>query len=510
MTLSLFNTIDLQKFAILTNEKIIQSIKYLNKFLTSMVVFMILLLPLLAIIGLASTTQKLESDVGLRHKNVSLEQVNFFNKIKKAILDAPEASAFSLNPLDGLGEILGSAIKAVTDPVFNIVLTLIKGIILPLVDAIIKPILSILNGILDVITSVLRAVESLASNLSGTRVGIGFSIYRDLEGVGNGSSNFQSSTAFTKELLGIATRDGTQNIFESDFPKKDEAQKLVADSVAWGDFMSVQKSLQSNLVGDIVTAALFVGNGINFEKMNENITDIIIGKKCESSNVIFSKTPIFKSFGGVVNTCDAENRGIIAQKLQARQQQVFANTLIKSQQFESLLPADCKYGQYFDIAPGSDIKYDENNPGDLGIKISTFGASLKVKTITAAECQNLKTGQGEQTKSITEIFSASNVTAAFGAGAPISVALGTLSTQLGKSLFSSLQDKFKKAMDIIKSIGSQIGSGAGLYGALNTVISIKSKINSRLETLNQEYQDFRDSKISTLATPTVAALKEDQ
>jgi hypothetical protein len=496
------NNIQLQTFLRQVNVKSTLIFGVLNKLISYTVVFLMLFLAILAIFGIVSTTQKLESDVGLRHKNVSVKEVSFFNKIKSALMEPTKVKAFSLNPLDGLGEILGGAIKAVTEPVFQIISNLLKGVVLPLIDSIIKPILTILNGILDLIGGLLNVVESLAANLSGTRVGIGFVIYRDIEGAGQGSSNFESAKTFTKRLMNIAAKGDTLGVIETSFPKKDEIANLIADAVAWSDFMNVQKALQSNVVKDYIAAALEVTNGVDLDKINSDMTNIVVGHKCENANAIFS-APVFRSFGVPGTTCDIEIRGEITQKIRSRQSQVFGATLEKSKQMESSLPANCKGGQYFDIAEGPGIDYDESKPGDLGIKISTFAKTIQMKSITGEECQNLTTGKQEQIKSITEIFSAANITAAFGAGSAISTAIGTLSTQLGKTLFKTLTDKFNKAMDIIKGIGNQIKSGFGIYGAFNLILGIKAKLTERITILNKEFDEFKAGTIQSLNLDTI-------
>jgi hypothetical protein len=480
-----------------------QFLNFLNKLVTGFIVFIMLFISLFTIISMVSHMQKIEGDVGLRHKNISIAQVKFFDKIQNAILNPVKANAFSLNPLDAVGGLIAEAMKSVADPVFRIVLGVINSIILPIIDAVIKPLVGLLNGILNLVGGVVDMVENLASNISGTRVGIGFKVYKDIEGAnGAGSSSFESSTNFVKRLLeisGYTTRN--QTIFNSSFPKKDEAQNLLIDTIAWSDFMNVQKAMQSNLIGDFVAATLKATNVVNFDEINDNITNIVIGKKCENSDIIFSQTPVFRSFGGVQNTCLAENRGIITQQLVARQQQILATTVAKSLQYETRLPPDCRYGQYFEIEPGNDLQYNsdqQEDQGKLGSRIASFASNITLKTITSAECQALKTGKQEQTKSITEIFSASNITAAFGAGAAISTGLQVIVDQLGKAIFASVTAKFNKAITIIQSVGSQINSGIGMYGALIKVIGFKAAINAKLDSLNQEYEQFRNGQYQAL------------
>jgi hypothetical protein len=477
--------------------------KFLNKLLTGLVVIIMLFISLFAIIGMASHTQKLEADVGLRHKNVSVAQVGLIYKIQNAILNPVKTSAFSLNPLDGLGEILGGAMKAVAEPIFNIILKLLDGIVSKILGQILKPLLSVINKILDVITGVLDMVENLATNLAGTRVGIGFKVYKDIEGANSaGSSNFESSSNFVKRLLDVAGYStNTQTIFNSNFPKKNEVQNLLADTIAWGDFMSVQKAMQSNVVGDFVAATLKTTNIANFDQINENVTNIIMGKKCESSNIIFSVTPVFKSFGSIASSCVAENRGIITQQLVARQQQILATTVAKSLQYETKLPPDCRYGQYFEVPSSANLEYnpeDSQDQGNLGSRIATFATAISLKTITGEECQNIKTGKQNQIKALSDIFSPSNILAGVGAGLPISEILGASISSLGTALFSSISSKFEGASKIIESVGSQISSGVGMYGALAKVVSFKSAINQKLESLNQEYEQYRGGQYQSL------------
>jgi hypothetical protein len=494
--------------------KTIQLCTLLNKVLTGFIVLIMLFLSLFAIIGMASHTQKLEADVGLRHKNISVLQVGLFNKIQNAILNPVKANAFSLNPLDGIGEIIGAAMKGVAEPIFNIVLGLIKNIVLPIFDAILKPILSVLNGILDTINGLLSVVDSLAANLSATRVGIGFRVFKDIQGSGQGSSNFESSGNFTKRMLGIISNDKKNvSVFNSNFPKKNEVANLLADTIAWTDFMGVQKALQSNLLGtgDITAAALKFTGILDFEAINRDITDIVIGKKCETSDAIFAQTPVFKSFGGVQNTCVAENRGTILQQINSRQQQVTENTLVKAKQYEVGLPADCKYGQYFEIPDGVELIYDETKPGNLASRIALFAGKISLKSISASECFALVTGKQNQTNSISQLLSPTNIVSSLISGSSITLILSNIFTKGSKELFSTISAKFNKTLTIIKSIAnfSAVKSGIGLYGALSLVIGLREKINSRLDTLNQEYEQFRTGQTFTLDTNGINLLAND-
>jgi hypothetical protein len=501
MTFSLNQYTFISEFVETAATKSYQFLAFLNKVLTSFVVLIMLFLSLFAIIGMASHTQKLEADVGLRHQNISTKEVKFYKKIKNAILNPVKANAFSLNPLDGLGEILGSAMKAVAGPIFNIITDLITNAIMPIFNSILQPILDIVNKILVTVNSLLTTLESLISNISATRVANGFRVYKDIQGAnGQGTSNFESSGGFTKRLLGL-TSTNTQNVFNSSFPKKDEVKNLLDDTIAWSDFMTVQKTMQYNLLGsgDITTAVL-KSTLINFDSINKNVADIVIGKKCENSDIIFAQTPVFKSFGGVQNTCVAENRGIVIQQLVSRQDQIAQATLAKSQQYEVSLPADCKYGQYFDLAKNATIDYDENNPGDLGLRIAAFAGTISIKSITATECFTLITSKQNQTNEISKLLSPVNIASTVISGGSIFAILGKAFGDTKKELFNTIEVKFKQASETISSIvsGSAINNGVGIIGAMSTVLSIKDKINSKLDSLNQEYEQYRNGQYQAL------------
>lgn len=497
-----------------TAVKASQFITFLKKVLVVFVILIMLFLSIFAIVGMASNTQKLEADVGLRHKNVSAQQVNLFAKIQNAILNPVKTKAFSLNPLDGLGEILGAAMKSVAEPIFNIILNLLKNIILPIFDAILKPILSVLNSILDTINGLLTVVDSLAANLSATRVGMGFRIFKDIEGSGQGSSNFESSGIFTKRLLDIVSNDQkTTNVFNSNFPKKNDIANLLADSIAWSDFMGIQKALQSNILGSgEATATVLKASGVvDFDAINRSITDIVIGKKCENSDIIFAQTPVFRSFKGVQNTCVAENRGIVLQQLNSRQNQVTENSLTKVRQYEVGLPADCKYGQYFDIPEGVELAYDENNPGNLAGRIALFANNLKIKSISASECFALVTGKQNQTNTISQLLSPTNIVSSIISGSSITLLLSNIFTKGSTELFGSIKAKFNKTLTIINSIinFNAVKSGVGLYGALSLVIGLRERINSKLETLNKDYELYRNGQSYSLDTNSLNSINNE-
>jgi hypothetical protein len=111
------------------------------------------------------------------------------NETKKNI--APETSKALNNVLSGhFNNIVSSITRKVTGK---------------LMSAMTKDVMTILKGALSFFDRYTKLLESLADNYSGTRVAIGYLIYRRIEGTnGQGSANFLSSDKFVSEQLGGA------------------------------------------------------------------------------------------------------------------------------------------------------------------------------------------------------------------------------------------------------------------------------------------------------------------
>jgi hypothetical protein len=136
----------------------------------------------------------------------------------------------------------------------NIVSSITRKVTGRLMTALTKDIMVILKDAFSVFDKYVKILEGLADNYSGTRIAIGYLIYRDIEGVtGRGGSNFLSSDQFTRSVL-------TSSGANSSFPDKNYLLRVVTDGVAWLDFMNVQRFSQYDLIGDAYQTRLVDSN----------------------------------------------------------------------------------------------------------------------------------------------------------------------------------------------------------------------------------------------------------
>jgi hypothetical protein len=303
----------------------------------------------------------------------------------------------------------------------NIVSSITRKVTGRLMTALTKDIMVILKDAFSVFDKYVKILEGLADNYSGTRIAIGYLIYRDIEGVtGRGGSNFLSSDQFTKSML---TSTGTN----SSFPDKNYLLRVVTDGVAWLDFMNVQRFSQYDLIGDAYQAKLInstdkanidgVSSQTNeiteqsfFTQMENSIDRAILGVNCQNSNSIFN-VPVIGNFakGGVGNPCQFEQADAVKQALRIRQEQIRFATQTKLQQYQITSPVDCRARGYFNVVnpdkedssnPGHklskdtfEINYNKSNPGTLGRALAISASQIERIDISASECETFKTIQ---------------------------------------------------------------------------------------------------------------------
>jgi hypothetical protein len=303
----------------------------------------------------------------------------------------------------------------------NIVSSITRKVTGRLMTALTKDIMVILKDAFSVFDKYVKILEGLADNYSGTRIAIGYLIYRDIEGVtGNGGSYFLSSDQFTKSML---SNTGINN----EFPDKNYLLRVVTDGVAWLDFMNVQRFAQYDLIGDAYQAKLIdsktgnladqINKNVNqvteqsfYTEMENSIDRAILGVNCQNSNSIFN-TPVLGNFarGGIGNPCQFENFGSVKQALKLREDQIRLATQSKLQQYQITSPVDCRARGYFNVVypdkedssnPGRklskdtfEIGYNQTNPGVLGRLLAISASQIERIDISASECETFKTIQ---------------------------------------------------------------------------------------------------------------------
>lgn len=323
---------------------------------------------------------------------------------------------------------------------------------------------------------------------------MGFLIYRDIEGSsGGGSTNFMGSLDFAKQLLGDNSNE--RSYFNTSFPKKDELTLIVADGIAWLDFMTVQRSMQNGLIGDFLTNNsqfdVFTG-----EDVKAQIQDVVLGTNCENASAI-NTVPFFREYKSRFNSCESENVGDISTALETRKQSIIDAAQGKVEQYNIKPPADCKYGQYFEVTGnGAKVQYDTNDRGKFGQNIASIGDNIKLTQIRADECEQIKTAKiqqadinAQQLQPVNLLFSTSTP------DGPLSF-LQTVVQGVVKNLWSKLQDRFTRALTIVTTLTQGSGSGIALYSALfDIAFNAKAKIIKGIDDLNNDFQNFQKDQL---------------
>ena len=471
---------------------------YIAKIIAVLMITSFTTLGSLAMVSFVSNMQRVDVSFGYVNMSRSKDDLILQNKLKQILIGNVSAEA--------VPAVITNILPTATTEFFQIFLVQAQSAISGFIGIILQPIKAILDQVLGMVDNLLNILEKFAEVLAGTRVAIGFLIYRDVEGSdGGGSSNFMSSSDFANSLIqDNAMANGSMR---SDFPDKEKLVGLVSDAVSWLDFMTVQRSLQNGIIGDFLTNNsqfdVFTGDDVKGQ-----VVDAIVGRQCESSK-IFTIVPIFRDFMGKINTCQQEVYGPIESAFEARKQSILDATAEKLETYQLQPPADCKFGQYYEVTGDIKVAYEEGDKGNLGKNMASVADKIKLKQIKPDECESMKQAKlvqidmAERKKDPANAFVASGGIGGV-AGGLLSAITNSLN-DIWKDFFDKIMERWVKIVNMISSIGS--GSGLALWASLiDIALNIRQKIKQGLQTLNKEFinrpgQDVPNPKQET-ATQT--------
>jgi hypothetical protein len=455
--------------------------KLSRQLLAAFVLFSFATLGSLVIVGYSSNLQVFDGAFGFARMSKPKDNGIFQAKLKKIFTGEIKASAVTSE--------ITAILPLATTQFFESYMGQASTAISSYVGVILQPISAIMDKLLGFVDKLLDILERFAEVLAGTRVAMGFLIYRDVEGDGSGSTNFMSSKDFAASL--IETEAIGNSAFRSEFPKKEELTKLVGDAIAWLDFMTVQRSMQNGVIGDFLTKNsqydVFTGDDVRGQ-----VVDALVGRKCESSK-IFTAVPIFRDFMGKINTCQQEVQAPIESAMEARKQAILAASADKVAQYQLQPPADCKFGQYYEVTGDIKVSYEEGDKGNLGVNIASVADKIKMKQIKPDECESVKQAKLKQADMAAKQTEPANALVASGGntgiGAKIMSVINQALEQIWKEFLNKIMERWTRIVNLIGSIGS--GSGLALWSSLiDIALNIRQKIKQGIQTLNKEYQDY--------------------
>jgi hypothetical protein len=462
-----------------------------SKLVSTILLLLLLFVVTLGITSAVSNLQEIDASLGLLRSQTTKNSIAYQKKIKQMLFEPVKANA---NPISfitgGLLAPLADILKSVVKPILGIVGEIISSAF----DSVVQPLLDIVNTLFSFVDSFLDMLSQLADALSGTRVAMGFLIYRDIEGkTSKGSSNFISSKDFVTDLLLKANDSGADNFESSNFGNKGQMKKVLSDAVAWLDFMNVQRSLQSDLLGDFLTSNLGI-DSLTFEDIKGQITDAVLGTACERNDIL-GTVPLFRDFGGF-NTCAGENIGVVSSMLDQRKQDILSASASKVAQYQLKPPPDCAYSQYYEVKGDVKVSYDpKTNAGDLGQEIAKAADNIKLAEMSASECRAAANTKSDQAKALQETMLPTNLAVIAATGGSLLSQIGLFLQSFFQNMLTQMVTRFNRAISIVKSV--RIGTGIALYGSLiDIAFNIRRKIRGELDTLNKEYQDYRKSENS--------------
>jgi hypothetical protein len=453
----------------------------LSKFAVGLTLFCFTFVGSLAMVGFVSNLQTIDGALGL------------MNKSQKPDYDlAKQIFVKSLTNQTITAEASPATIVAVTPGALDLMLGVLSQKMSIVAAAIVAPISALMDSLFNVIDEILDTLEQIADVLNATRVAMGFLIYRDVEGTeGKGSTNFMGSQDFARQLLGDLSSESS--FFNSNFNKKDELIDIVGDGIAWLDFMTVQRSMQNGLIGD------FLSNNSKFdvftgEDIKAQIQDVVLGTNCEDS-LILNMVPVFREYKSRINTCEAEYAGDVYSALESRKQSILEAAQAKVEEYNQKPPADCKYGQYFEVEGGEDVKYNDGDRGKFGQIIAKFADKIKLKTISPDECEGIKQANQKKSELAADQLAPANLLFTTASPNGILSFLQTVVNVVVQQLFTKLQERFKRAVTIVTTISKGTGDGLALYGALfNIAFNARAKIVKGINDLNKEFRKTTETE----------------
>lgn len=439
----------------------------------------------------------------------------------------------------------------------NIVSSITRKVTGKLMSALTKDIMVLLKDTFSVFDKYVKILEGLADSYSGTRIAIGYLIYRDLEGVdGKGSANFLSSDQFTLSMLSTTG-------LKSDFPDKKYLLRVITDGVAWLDFMNIQRFTQYDIIGnnkDFLNKStqgtvLQVNNAVNafteqnfFNLMEDSIDRAILGINCQNSNSLF-KVPILGDFAksGLGNPCRLENNGVVKQALKIRQEQMRFFTDRKIQQYQLVSPTDCKARGYFNVVypdredpsnPGHNLTKDKfeigyvpTKPGSLGRFLAISANQIERIEISPSECETFKQIKLRQQDFVSNQTANVNNIRDIGANnsspsiqnrliGALSLRIPTVNiirdaagqeedkgifqnfingvlrnfNDYAKPLFAQFDLRFKTLLEAGEKILNGGATGQKLRDSIDLIKNqIGAQVRSNLDSLNENYKKYRES-----------------
>ena len=167
---------------------------YIAKIIAVLMITSFATLGSLAMVSFVSNMQRVDVSFGYVNMSRSKDDLILQNKLKQILIGNVSAEA--------VPAVITNILPTATTEFFQIFLVQAQSAISGFIGIILQPIKAILDQVLGMVDNLLNILEKFAEVLAGTRVAIGFLIYRDVEGSdGGGSSNFMSSSDFANSLI---------------------------------------------------------------------------------------------------------------------------------------------------------------------------------------------------------------------------------------------------------------------------------------------------------------------
>jgi hypothetical protein len=276
-------------------------------------------------------------------------------------------------------------------------------------------------------------INSLSDMVGQNRIGVGIKIFSELEDKDVGDLNALIST-----INGGYT--GKAN--------------LVEDSISWLDLKYIQEELQKNQVSNSITTE--VKQTLN--KL-DNSSDLLssYGAKLQCSGVSDFLPEFVQSFAQANSLCEETAKTNIQIGLQARKEKIEQVAFQIISELESPNKS-CPLNYY--------VKSDnpDTTTGNFRQKLTLIGNNIDIKTLTAEECNTIKTAASEQ-RDTKKIFLASISSSALASGGGFVSSLGGIL----EDIISPLTDTLIKSYGNIANLTTNLEQGALSFN-LNTIL----------------------------------------
>ena len=443
-----------------------------------------------------SFIRALDGGLGLLETPLNQSQKEYKMHLKDSLLAGNIKVDAQFVVLDAAAQLARELLSAIVQAAVKAVLDFVKD-----------KILDFLENVFAFIDDFIKILEKLADILSATRLSMAFLAFQSIQG----DSNIQSSTDFALDMI-LQTESNLAG-FDSFIGQR--GRNTIIDTIAWLDFITIQKELQADTLGITGQARMTIEKilGISFDyhqEVRSQLLFVLSGLNCDVEPVLEATGP----FGALLTDnsgCYTTSNSNFETTLAKRENTLKTLARQKVETFQERSPQDCKLRTMIKYNGGSSFNYSSGNLAD---SINEVADNIEVIIPTAEECQMATDGNKEKREISQKLFSEGNgaaaVTSSSGSVASVIAQategfIDTLIEEL-KNMFEDIKnqitERYGRILDLINRISNENNIGLQFI-ALDITVRIGSQLKNRLKELNESLQESLENDDGTSTEPSI-------